>query len=325
MEEIKELRFGDSEIILQNNLVRSAILPTSTKELSRNLKVRSNSTIEGAVFGNKIDILDGNVTFKGAVYANDELHIAGDISQRVTFEKAVAAADTVSAFVTSASVIFGSDINAQRIRLKNCYVGGSLFAEEIHLEGCVVLGGVFATKQMTVTDSLFGTFHAPSAELSGLNYMLYPACFSVEPVSLLPNTEVYNLSLADLGALFRKDPERERTGKIRMDFENDHQQMVLVGEEDSTTVINSYSVSGRVLTADLIDFDKLQNHFLIEAGALGTQILKVYTLSKDDGTKSEPLTVENVAGFLFDVAKGRVTIQDLSGEIDFAELKKHFS
>ena len=118
MEEIKELRFGDSEIILQNNLVRSALLPTSTKELSRNLKVRSNSTIEGAVFGNKIDILDGNVTFKGAVYANDELHIAGDISQRVTFEKAVAAADTVSAFVTSASVIFGSDVNAKRIRLK---------------------------------------------------------------------------------------------------------------------------------------------------------------------------------------------------------------
>ena len=240
MEELKEIRLGDSEIIFKDNLVRSAVLPSSAKELSRNIKVQGNTVIEGAVFGHQIDISGGNTTFKGAVYANDELHIASDIDARIIFEKAVASAGTVAAFITSSMVIFGSDINAKSIRLKNCYVGGSLFAEEITLDHCVVLGGVFGSKQLMMSDTLVGTFHAPSTDISGINYMLYPAGFSVEPVSTFPNTEMYNLSLADLGALYNGEKELENTGKIKMDFESDHQRMVLVGERDETTVINSY-------------------------------------------------------------------------------------
>ena len=141
---------------------------------------------------------------------------------------------------------------------------------------------------------------------------------------MIPQTELYNISMAHLGALYKGEPENENTGKIRMDIDDDHQRTVLLDNDDgSTTTVNSYSVSGRVLVADLIDFEKLENHFLIGAGALNSQILKAYSLTRADGEKKE-LTVENIADFFFKIISGAVQIQDISGEISFNDLKKAF-
>lgn len=325
METLREIRFDDKDLFLKDNIVKTSILPQGAKDLKRNIKVQSNTFFEGSVFGNNIDIEDGGIVFKGAVFANKELHVSTSMSGMVRFNKAVASAESVAALVTSGRVIFGSDINAPSVRLKNCYVGGSIFGNEVYLENCVVLGGVFATKNASITNCIFGTFNAPSVELSGVSYMLYPAAFSVEPLSFLPQTELYNISMAHLGALYKGEPESINTGKIRMDIEDDHQRTVLLDNADgSTTTVNSYSVSGRLLVADLIDFEKLENHFLIGAGALNSQILKVYSLTKADGEKSEELTVENISDFFFKIISGAVQIQDISGDISFNDLKKAF-
>ncbi len=324
METLNEIRFDENDIFLKDNIVKTNILPKSSKDLKRNIKIESNTIFEGSVFGNTISIDNGDIVFKGAVFANKELHAATSMSGRIRFNKAVASAESIAALVTSGRVIFGSDVNAPSVRLKNCYIGGSIFGAEVYLENCVVLGGVFATKNLTITSCVFGTFNAPSVELSGVNYMLYPAAFSIEPLSFLPQTELYNISMAHLGALFKGEPEAENTGKIKMDLEDDHQRTVLVDDEGSTTTVNSYSVSGRLLVADLIDFEKLENHFLIGAGALNSQILKVYSLMRSDGEKSEELTVENISDFFFNIISGVVQIQNISGEISFNELKKAF-
>ncbi len=321
MVELKEFRTDSNELIFKENLVRSSILPQNTRELSRNVIIQDNVIMEGAVFGERIDITGGEVQFKGAVYANSEIHINNEVTGKVFFEKAVACSDTVAAFITSGRVYFGSDINAPKVRLKNCYVGGSIFSQEAYLENCIVLGGVFASKQSVISNCIVGTFHAPAQELAGVNYLLYPAGFCTEPLTFLPGTELYNLSLAHLGALFKGEPEDENTGKIRMDLENDHQKSTLVGDDGVNTIVNTYSVSGRVLAADIIDMEKLENHFLIGAGALGTQILKTYNLAKKDGSRSEDLTVENIADFFFNILLGRIQVRDLSGEISFADLK----
>jgi len=324
METLNEIKFDENDIFLKDNIVKTSILPKSSKDLKRNIKIESNTILEGSVFGNTISIDSGDIVFKGAVFANKELHVGTSMSGRIRFNKAVASAESIAALVASGRVIFGSDVNAPSVRLKNCYIGGSIFGAEVYLENCVVLGGVFATKNLTITSCVFGTFNAPSVELSGVNYMLYPAAFSIEPLSFLPQTELYNISMAHLGALFKGEPEAENTGKIKMDLEDDHQRTVLVDDEGSTTTVNSYSVSGRLLVADLIDFEKLENHFLIGAGALNSQILKVYSLTKADGEKSEELTVESIADFFFNIISGVVQIQNISGEISFSELKKVF-
>ena len=324
METLNEIRFDDGDIFLKDNVVKTSVLPKSSKDLKRNIKIESNTVLEGSAFGNTISIDDGGVVFKGAVFANKELHVATTMSGITKFNKATASAESIAALVTSGRVIFGSDVNAPSVKLKNCYVGGSVFGAEVYLDNCVVLGGVFATKSLTVTSSVFGTFNAPSVELAGVNYMLDPAAFSVEPLSFLPQTELYNISMAHLGALFKGEPEGENTGKIKMDLEDDHQRTVLVDSDGSTITVNSYSVSGRLLVADLIDFEKLENHFLIGAGALNSQILKSYSLTKSGGEKSEELTVENISDFFFNIISGVVQIQNISGEISFNELKKAF-
>ena len=324
MAEKTEMRFEDADFKLKDTVVKSGILPQNTKELSRNVIVQEGTIIEGGVFGNAVRVEDGGVVFEGAVYAATELLVRSDIKGTVTFRKSVAGSDTVSAFVTAGRVIFGADINAENVRLKNCFVGGSIFAQNIYLENCVVLGGVFATKKMVVSGCITGTFHSRESELTGINYLLYPAGFSTEPVTYLPGTELYNISLAHLGALYKGEPESENTGKIRMSLENDCLKTVLVGSDNVSTVVNSYSVSGRILAADVIDMEKLENHFLIGAGALNTQILKAYSLNRTDGTKSKELTTENIAEFFFDILSGKVQIQELSGEVKFSDIKKNF-
>lgn len=324
METLNEVRFDENDIFLKDNIVKTSILPKGSKELKRNIKVESNTLFEGSVFGNTISINDGGVVFKGAVFANKELHIVTSATGMVRFNKAAASAESIAALVSSGRVVFGSDVNAPSVRLKNCYVGGSVFGTDVYLENCVVLGGVFAAKNLTLMNCVFGTFNAPSVELSGINYMLYPAAFSVEPISFLPQTELYNISMAHLGALFKGEPESENTGKIKMDLEDDHQRTVLVDNDGSTTTVNSYSVSGRLLVADLVDFEKLENHFLIGAGALNSQILKVYSLIRSDGEKSQELSLENISDFFFNIISGVVQIQDISGEISFNDLKKVF-
>lgn len=327
MNEMKEIRFGDNLAVLKDNVVKTSILPQKSAELNRNLKLQGNVVIEGGVFANAIDIENGPATFKGAVYTNQELHILNDSKDVVVFEKAVASADAVGALLTSGKAVFGADINAVSVKLKNVFVAGSIFAAEIYLENCVVLGGVFGTKKITVQNSIVGTFNSPEVNIGGINYLLYPSAFSVEPISPLPGTELYNLALADLGALFKGDAQNQNSGKIKMDYQHDSQRTVLTDDSDKSgiganIIVNSYSIASRVLAADMMNLEKLENHFVISAGSLGSQILKNYTLTKEDGSKSQELSLLNIAMFFFKILSGEVEIQELSSKIDFDDLKR---
>lgn len=69
---------------------------------------------------------------------------------------------------------------------------------------------------------------------------------------------------------------------------------------------------------------ELYNISMAHLGALNSQILKVYSLTKADGEKSEELTVENITEFFFKIVTGKIQIRDMSGEISFNDLKKAF-
>ena len=185
-----------------------------------------------------------------------------------------------------------------------CFVAGSIFANEIQLENTAVLGGCFASKKLTIQNVALGTFNAPEVSAGGVNYILYPTAFSVEPMACLPGTEFYNITLADLGSLFKNEKEKPNTGKIRLDIEADSQRTVLVDDTDTKTLLHSYSVASRILVSDLLDMENLENHFLIISASLGSQILKTYSLQKADGAKSNDLTLTNIATFFFKILNG---------------------
>lgn len=325
MEELREVQIGSETLVgLANCVVRGGILPERATELDRSVNVRGNVIVEGGVYAHSLEIDEGPTEFKNAVYTSNELHVKNTATKPIIFRKAVASAGTVAAFVMSGRVLFGADINASKVRLKNCYVGGSIYANSIELENCIVLGGVFASKTFSASNVMVGTFHAPQVDLNGINYLLYPTAFSVEPMSVLPGSELYSLALADLGALFKGAEESPESGKIKLDLTADSQRTVLLDEDSSRILVNSYSVATRILASDLASPEKLENHFLLTAGALGTQLQSVYSLTKEDGTKSEDLTIENISAFLFDVLEGKTEVQTLSSTVTFRELKEKF-
>jgi hypothetical protein len=324
MKEMSEIRVGESIVGLKDNLVKSAILPKTSGELDRDVHIQGNVNIEGAVYARNLIVDSGPAEFSGAVYAHNELHIKNDSAETVFFQKAVASSGSIVSLLIKGRCIYGSDINAASVKLKNCFVAGSIFANEIQLENSVVLGGCFASKKLTLQNIAAGTFSAPEVSSGGINYLLYPTAFSVEPMAMLPGTEFYNITLADLGSLYKNEAEKPNTGKIRLDIEADSQRTVLVDDKDARMLLHSYSVAGRVLVNDLIDMQNLENHFLIISASLGSQILKTYALQKKDGGKSEDMTVSNISAFFFNILSGAIQIQNLSGSVPFEELRHKY-
>lgn len=277
MEDINDKDFGQNTITLRNNRVATSIIPRTNAELDRQVIIDTDVLIEGATYAKFLEISNGPAEFRKAVFADKELHIKSDAKDLIYFVKSVASSQSVSSLLSNGRAIYGGDVNAPTVKMKNCIVCGSIYGTEIQLENCVVLGGVFSSRTLVLSGCMIGTFNSPEVNASGINYLLYPTAFSVEPMSFLPGTEFWNLSLADLGSLYKNEEEKPNTGKIKIDFENDTQRTVLSDENGTQTLINSYSVASRVLVSDLIDMEKMENHFLIISASLGSQILKTYS------------------------------------------------
>ena len=324
MTDINDKDFGQNTITLRNNRVATSIIPRTNAELDRQVVVDTDVLVEGSVYAKFLEISNGPAEFRKAVFADKELHIKSDAKGLIYFVKSVASSQSVSSLLTNGKAIYGGDVNAPTVKMKNCMVCGSIYGTEVQLENCVVLGGVFSSRSLTITGSMVGTFNSPEVNASGVNYLLYPTAFSVEPMSFLPGTEFWNLSLADLGSLFKGEDEKPNTGKIKIDFENDTQRTVLTDENGTQTLINSYSVASRVLVSDLINMEKMENHFLIISASLGSQILKTYSLTKSNGEKGPELNVKDIAEFFFNIVAGKVQIKEMDGKLDFDELKKNF-
>lgn len=319
MKELNEIRFNETDIQLQDNLVRGSILPEKMSELNRNIIFKGNNIVEGPVFGHRIEIKQGDLEIQGALFAQQELYINSDAKGTVTFRKCVGSANSVVSLASGCKPIFQSDVNAKSVRLYNAFVAGSIYADEIVLENCVVIGGVFATQELEMKNSITGTFNTPAVRVSGIIYLLLPSAFSIEKMTAAAGTKLYNLSLADLGALYKGVPEAENSGKIEIDADSDEIKSNLV--DDSTRkILRSYTVIGKVLAADLLDTDKFQNHFLLTAASLGPQLLKTYDMGIGKDGNAVPLSTEKIRDFFFDILNGKIVVRDMDGKFDISQI-----
>lgn len=319
--ELKEVRFDTSEIHLRDNLVRGSILPQKIAELPRNVIFEGNTIVEGAVYGHRIEIRKGDVTIQGAVFAQNEVYIAGDVDQPVTFCKSIGSANSVVSRGASCRPCFNSDINAKQVALRNAYVAGSIYADEIELENCVVIGGVFSTSDAVINNSIVGTFNTPSVELQGTVQLLLPSAFTIDAPRTTPGTRLFNLSLADLGALYRGVEQDSQSGRIPMNLTTDEIKSNLTGEETQRT-LRAFTVIGKVLAADLIDTDRFQNHFLLTAAALGPQMLKTYDLGTDASGNPAVLDTDHIRDFFFGLLDGRIEPREIDATFSLAALSR---
>ena len=56
----------EGEVLLKENLVRSSILPHTVSELERNVTIMQDSIVEGAVYANKLAVVNGDAEIQGA-------------------------------------------------------------------------------------------------------------------------------------------------------------------------------------------------------------------------------------------------------------------
>jgi len=323
MKELKELRFNESNIQLKDNLVRGSILPEKVAELNRTITIQGDTVIEGPVYAHKLEIQNGDLEIQGAVFTQLELYVNSEAKGNISFKKSVGSANSIVSRASKCNTVFYSDINAKSVTLYNAFVAGSIYADEIILENCVVIGGVFATQQIDLTNSIVGTFNAPSVRIAQIVSLLLPSAFSIEKILVAADTKLYNLSLADLGALYKKMPQSENSGKIEMNVQTDEVKSTLTNEDIQKT-LRSYTVIGKVLAADLLDTDKFQNHFLLTATSLGSQLLKTYDMGIGNDGKSATLTFEKIRDFFFDILHGKVEIQNIDGKFDISQITGKF-
>lgn len=319
MKELKEIRFNEKDIYLQDNLVRGSILPERVAELNRNIIFEGNNVVEGPVYAHRIEIRNGDLDIKGSVFSQLELYINTGATGDINFRKCVGSADSVVSRANNCKVTFHGDINAKSVTLYNAFVSGSIYADEIILDNCVVIGGIFATHEIELKNSIVGTFNSPLVRIADSVGLLLPSAFSIEPLIAAPGSKLYNLALADLGSLFRGLPQSDLSGKIEMDITTDEIKTSLADEEIQKT-LRSYTVIGKVLAADLIDTDKFQNHFLLTAAALGAQLLKTYDLGLDKDGKTAQLTIENIREFFFNILSGKLEVKLMDGKFDISQI-----
>lgn len=146
-----------------------------------------------------------------------------------------------------------------------------------------------------------------------------PSAFSIEKIIAATDAKLFNLSLADLGALYKGVPQSPNSGKIEMDINTDEVKTTLVNEDVQKT-LHSYTVIGKVLAADLIDTDKFQNHFLLTAASLGSQLLKTYDMGVDNDGNPMTLTFEKIQDFFFNILLGKIEIQSIDGKFDISQI-----
>jgi len=324
MKELKELRFNETTIQLKDNLVKGSILPEKVAELGRTITIQGNSIIEGAVYAHKLEIQQGDSEIRGAVFTQLEMYVNSEATGNISFIKSVGSANSIVSRAQNCNLTFHSDINAKSVTLYNAFVAGSIYADEIILQNCVVIGGVFATQNIDLTNSIVGTFNSPSVKAAQQVWLLLPSAFTIEKIITIPGTKFYNLSLADLGSLYKGVKQSVNSGKIEMNLNADGVKTTLISENMQKTV-RSYTVVGKVLAADLLDFDKFQNHFLITAASLSSQMLKNYDLGVDDKGVPVPLTITKIRNFFFEILNGKIEVKVINGNFDISDITSKFN
>lgn len=323
MKELNEIRFDHENIILNSNRVKGSILPKNVGELDRDIKIQRDTIIEGAVYGHKIEVESGDVDIKGAAFAKLEIYINSGAKGIVKFEKSIGAVESIVSHAHECKVMLLSDVNAREVRFTNAFVGGSIFADDITLVNCVVIGGVFANKELSLNSCIVGTFNAPAVTMAGDNSLLLPSAFSLEPINYNQGTTTLsNLALADLGALYKGVAPAANSGKIKMNLETDEVKSTLTSDKRQMSVRN-YTVVGKVLAADLTDWEKMQNHFLLTAASLSTQLLSVYDLGADANGNKAQLTPERTYDFFMSLMLGKIEVPEIDGTFSIESISKN--
>ncbi len=170
---------NDKMFMLQDEIYSDSIIPFFKKELKRKVNLFGKVTLNGGIYCQNLEIEAGDIYIQKSVYVDEGLLIKGTEGGQVWFKSPVNCEHSILIDKKSdIKVRFGKTIRSKSINLYNSIVYGNVIGESITLKNSVVLGGVFASNNLSIDDSIVGTYHC--SELKHFNNMgiLYPIAIS---------------------------------------------------------------------------------------------------------------------------------------------------
>jgi hypothetical protein len=138
------------------------IIPTVQAEIDRPVRIKSDATVQGSVYGATVSVQDGTVD--GSVMASEAAEIEGG---------AVHGEVGSDGKVTGTGATVHGTITGKRVRLTDSIVYGNVVGSDVILEDCVVIGIVTAERELVAEGSLCYTFKSyGEATLDDLSVVL---------------------------------------------------------------------------------------------------------------------------------------------------------
>ena len=97
MSNLKEIHITDTNLRLDNNIVKGGVLPNTMAELSRTVNIAGETIVEGPLYASKLTVEAAPLEVKGAVFIQHELYVNSDVSGELIFRKAVGSVRRLSA------------------------------------------------------------------------------------------------------------------------------------------------------------------------------------------------------------------------------------
>ncbi len=170
---------NDKMFMLQDEIYSDSIIPFVKKELKRTVNLFGKVTLKGGIYCQNLEVEAGDIYVQKSVYAEEGLLIKGDSGGQVWFQSPVNCEHSILVDEKSdMRVRFGKTIRAKSINLFNTIVYGNVIGDNISLKNSVVLGGAFANNNLTIDNSIVGTYHCPTLKHVNNMGVLYPMAIS---------------------------------------------------------------------------------------------------------------------------------------------------
>ena len=174
----------------------SSVIPTSHKELHRDLILKGSAHLHGSGYGNNISVEAGNIIVEHGLFAYSDLTVVlEDKASQSTIYSNLYAQKSVLVSAKSGGIlrVCGSII-AEDINVANTIVYGSILGDRVRLKNSFVLGNAIAQDTMSAEDSLLGSFIGVDVELKNNVNLIEPYGIAKKNISISSPIGCYTLN-----------------------------------------------------------------------------------------------------------------------------------
>jgi cytoskeletal protein CcmA (bactofilin family) len=184
--------FNENYIEVQG-VVRGPILPSKKSELLREISLRNNFNIQGAVYAHNL-VAEGSGIVDGPLLVKREIMLTPPMdykelmnyNEHMIFRRGIHAGRSILVEINGpkksspardirySPLIVRGDISSGLVKLENAIILGNIHCDSAFIKNSIILGSPFVAGKLTIENSSMLSFNAGSVEIMGHNTLLVP-------------------------------------------------------------------------------------------------------------------------------------------------------